>query len=368
MSDLKSHVYSFVTDFKYLLSIMLRCLVYLSPNTPAYHSFKLMMQEFGQSLAEDKTGAAIMFLENIGLEYILEFARKYSNKKDALVHIVMSICPADPEMHLRVLHKIEEMLGPDYKTLSGLLAHMAVYDGAHGFEGQILDFYWTKAFNILNTSSPKMKTNGLKILNEISRYNFTRMSASYATLRVLCSETWWEVKAQIMIICANQLELIELASQEEQSGQNRSNMHNTQEHGEETVEAAIPMIDPENQSQHFEQTEKNARSNANRSQAGDFERTHESRPGQGLEESDFAMQKKDMVYNLIDLVERIFHSNANVNVQKIGLVYLAKVLNYYPSLCQGYLDVLLSVDDDVRETVLDISPENQGEYNVVLSK
>ena len=75
-----------------------------------------------------------------------------------------------------------------------------------------------------------------------------------------------------------------------------------------------------------------------------------------------------MVASLIDIVERIFHFNANVNVQKIGLIYLAKILNYYPQLCQGYLDVLLSVDDDVRETVLDIDPENQGEYYVVLSK
>ena len=75
-----------------------------------------------------------------------------------------------------------------------------------------------------------------------------------------------------------------------------------------------------------------------------------------------------MVASLIDIVERIFHFNANVNVQKIGLIYLAKILNYYPQLCQGYLDVLLSVDDDVRETVLDIDPENQGEYYVVLSR
>ena len=367
--ELKSQVFSFIQDFNKVLDIMLLCLRFLSPNTPSYMSFKLMMQAFGQALADDKSGASILFLENVGLDYILKFAKEFSNKKDTLVHIIMSICPPNQEMRLRILYKIDSILGPDYKTLSGILAHTAAYDGAEGFDGKILDFYWTKAFNILGNCSAKMKANGLKILNEISRYNYTKMSTSYSILRSLCSDIWWEVKAQILIICANQLELIELAGQEEQSGQyNKSNVHVTQEHGEETVEAAIPMIDPENQSQQFEQTEKNPRSNENRSQINDFDKTQESRLGQALEGSDFALQKKDMVASLIDIVERIFHFNANVNVQKIGLIYLAKILNYYPQLCQGYLDVLLSVDDDVRETVLDIDPENQGEYYVVLSK
>ncbi len=86
-----------------------------------------------------------------------------------------------------------------------------------------------------------------------------------------------------------------------------------------------------------------------------------------MDGSDFQIDKQNSIVHLLELVSRIFHRNANVNVQKIGLIYLAKVLNYYPTLCQRYLEVLLSVEDDVRETVLDISPENQGEYNVVLS-
>ena len=31
-------VFNFFTDFKYLLDIMLRCLVFLSPNTPGFYS------------------------------------------------------------------------------------------------------------------------------------------------------------------------------------------------------------------------------------------------------------------------------------------------------------------------------------------
>ena len=145
-------------------------------------------------------------------------------------------------------------------------------------------------------------------------------------------------------------------------------MHNTQEHGEETVEAAIPKIDPENRSDLMEQTDKNPRSNINRSQINEFEKTNESRVGQALDGSDFVAQRNDSIEHLKELVSRIFHKNANVNVQKVGLVYLAKVLNYYPQLCPGYLEVLLSVEDDVRELVLDINPDNRGDFNIVLSR
>ena len=356
----------------------LRCLVFLTPNTPAYYSYMRMMYAFGKAFSNDKGGNPILFLESIGLEYIIEFAKKYSNKKDALVHIIMAICPADDplkppvdknlgklsegdSMKLRVLKRIEKLLGADYKTLSGLLAHMSVYQGEEGFEGEIFDFYWTKAVEVLNSSNPKMKTNGLKILNEISRFNFNKMPDCYATLRVLCSEVWWEIKAQILIICANQLELFEILGPDDKSMNNKSQMHNTQEHGEETIEAAIPKIDPSNQSQHLEQTGKQKSTANNRSQMNDFEKTHESKGGPDFD-------KQHSIVNLLDLVFRIFNTSANLNVQKIGLVYLAKVLNYYPELCARYLEVLLCVDDDVRETVLNIEESNKGEYNIVLSK
>jgi hypothetical protein len=145
-------------------------------------------------------------------------------------------------------------------------------------------------------------------------------------------------------------------------------LHNTQEHGEETVEGAIPKIEPENRSQQMEQTDKNPRSNANRSQINEFEKTYDSKGGLAFEASDFVVQRQTSIVHLLDLVSRIFHKNANVNVQKVGLIYLAKVLRYYPDLCPRYLEVLLAVEDDVRESVLDIDPENGGEYNIVLSK
>ena len=200
---------------------MLRALVDIPPNSAAYLSYLRLMQSFGRGLAEDKNCSAILFLETIGLEYVLEFAKKYTNKKDALVCIMLSICPPGYHNRLRLLKRIEKMVGSDYKTLSGLLAHMSEYQATfdEGFEKEILDFYWTKAIYLLDYPCPKMRTNGLKILSEISHFDFTKMPACYPHLRMQCSDSWWEIKAQILIICANQLDLIEMYQQEITSSQ-----------------------------------------------------------------------------------------------------------------------------------------------------
>lgn len=390
--EIKETIYNFFADFNDFLAMMLRCLEFLTPNSPEYGRYVDMMVAFGSTFNQDSSGSQILFLENFGLTQVLAFAQRISNKKDALVKILLSVCGQDEGRRLRLLRRIEKLLGGDYNTLSGLLAHMSIDQAELGFSGEIYEFYWTKAITIINgTCNPKIKAAALKILNELSIDNYRNMPEVYPTLRKLCTETWWEVKSQILIICANQLNLIEMAAREDEikSQKDRSGLQNTQEHGEETVEAAIPKIEAEagganvgfgtlaaghvskgsvvgnDHNSQMEQTDKHLRSNLNKSNEGEFEKTQQSFIG---EPGDGNYSKSNSIMHLIDLVNRIFHTEANVNVQKVGLVYLAPVLNYYPELCTRYLEVLLSVEDDVRETVLNISQDTLSEYNIVISR
>ena len=214
---MKDSVFNLFNDFKAFLEIMLQNLVFLTPETPAYKSYIFMMESFGKTLVDDKFSSSVLFLEGIGLDYMVEFAKKYSNKKDALASIIMTICPEDDSSIIRLLRRLETLLGPDLKTLGGLLAHMSVLQSPLGFKGEILDFYWSKAVSILHSPSPKMKVFGLKILNEISLFNYLQFDNLYATLRRLCQETWWEIPAQILIICSNLLEVVDMANSHEQS-------------------------------------------------------------------------------------------------------------------------------------------------------
>jgi len=52
---------------------------------------------------------------------------------------------------------------------------------------------------------------------------------------------------------------------------------------------------------------------------------------------------------------------------KIGLIYLAKVLHFYPEFAEKYLEILLSVPDAIRTSVVDVNPIPGTEEEVLVS-
>jgi len=52
---------------------------------------------------------------------------------------------------------------------------------------------------------------------------------------------------------------------------------------------------------------------------------------------------------------------------KIGLIYLAKVLHYYPDFSDHYLQILLSVPDNIWTSVIECDPIPGTEEEVLVS-
>lgn len=217
VAELKLTDQNFFTNFKSLLKMMLRCLEFLNPNTNSYNSYLNLMTAFGEAMSSDKNFNSILFLESVALEYILEFAKEHTNKKDALAEIIMSLCPPNPEMHLRLIKRIERMVGTNVRCLSGILAHLSIFQANHGFEGELFTIFFERALYFLYYPCPKIRTNALRIMNELSRTEYVRFARCYSHIREQCTHTWWELRAQILIVCANQLEVIETSSQDDTS-------------------------------------------------------------------------------------------------------------------------------------------------------
>jgi len=59
---------------------------------------------------------------------------------------------------------------------------------------------------------------------------------------------------------------------------------------------------------------------------------------------------------LFRMIEAIFRVEAPKATLKIGLIYLAKILNFYPEFTDLYLQILLSVPDNIRTSVVDCNP------------
>lgn len=67
------------------------------------------------------------------------------------------------------------------------------------------------------------------------------------------------------------------------------------------------------------------------------------------------------------MIESVFSINAPKATIKIGLIYLAKILNFYPEYTPTYLSVLLSAPDNIRSSILEVEPLPGTEEEVYVS-
>lgn len=70
---------------------------------------------------------------------------------------------------------------------------------------------------------------------------------------------------------------------------------------------------------------------------------------------------------IFNIIHKIFESNAPKATLKIGLIYLAKINHYYPEFSELYLSILLSVPDNIRQSVLECVPEPGTEEEALVS-
>mgnify|MGYP006946576545 CR=1 FL=1 len=219
-----------------------------------------------------------------------------------------------------MLEKLSDRYKSDLKNLGSLLAHLSGYSIDDRMDSGIFDFYWYKAVKIISYSYPTMKCCGVKILSDISKFNISKLHLYLPQINRLADEDWWEIKAQILIFCANQLDYVQGGSARDfgtdavregshQSSQGLARRARIDSFGEEEDHS-------EDHSATF-----NGSSSANQN------RTQESRP---FDQGAFEEIKDKYVDSLIAIVQKIFHRHQNVNVLKVGLIYLARVLNFYP--------------------------------------
>lgn len=70
---------------------------------------------------------------------------------------------------------------------------------------------------------------------------------------------------------------------------------------------------------------------------------------------------------LFDMIHQILTTNAPKATIKIGLIYLAKILHFYPDYTSTYLQILLSAPDNIRSATLEVEPLPGTEEEVYVS-
>lgn len=68
-----------------------------------------------------------------------------------------------------------------------------------------------------------------------------------------------------------------------------------------------------------------------------------------------------------EIIEAVFTPHAPKATVKIGLIYLASIMDLYPDFTPTYLNILLSCPENVRTSTLDVEPVPGTEEEVYVS-
>jgi len=70
---------------------------------------------------------------------------------------------------------------------------------------------------------------------------------------------------------------------------------------------------------------------------------------------------------LFKIIYSIFKPNAPKATLKIGLIYLAKIMDFYPEFTDKYLEILLTSPENIRSSTLEMNPLPGTEEEVYVS-
>lgn len=272
-----------------------------------------------------------------------------------MAHLIYFFTVHDSVTRYRLAKKLKETLSHNWRVFIPFLASLSIYPVTDDYDPKLFNFYWFYALLAIENSSPKIKAAGLKIINEISSVNTATVLNIVPKLKMLSKDGWWEVKTQICIICANLLMC--LADDDEKA------------------EGAIQKEDKEETDFSGLAPEKDQQDQKSGDKVDDFGEAKialdnsgdEALSVQDQDKEELKELKKQLQESLMNIILDNFKVYANVNVQKVGLIYLAPILKKFPSLCERYLDVLLAISEEIRLTVLDIDMYNDADSHIVLS-
>ena len=153
---------------------------------------------------------------------------------------------------------------------------------------------------------------------------------------------YWELKGQILILCSNALLYFNTFA----AGQRLDSANKGDEEGKQE--------DAGSQDASAKKTE---------SMAGSPKRKSTSQQWQQISQDVIDQYTRIM----FDIIYQVLTPNSPKATIKIGLIYLAKILNFYPEYTSTYLSILLSAPDNIRSAILEVEPLPGTEEEVYVS-
>jgi hypothetical protein len=238
-------------------------------------------------------------------------------------------------------------------------------------------YYQNAAYGLLSTS-PITRTKCLSILSYLSKINAELIVSLLPRIEPYVHNAYWELQGQILILCSNCLiQFNTFDAEETQEILNLEGDDQSMGGGELDDMEEQPPVQPVSAQinepiEETKEVESPEKVSAEKREGGSPEQEENDDPNaQGMKTSSQqeTMLKISEEYTplIFRMIEAIFRVEAPKATLKIGLIYLAKILHFYPEFTDLYLQILLSVPENIRTSVVDCNPIPGTEEEVYVS-
>lgn len=163
------------------------------------------LKAIGAELIKVDASTTEMMFEAIIITELVDIILACPNKREDISQIIFSYCSMNCVSRHRFLKKIKEKLSHNLKTFISILSIVVSFDYEDDFTEELYNMYFYYAMLALDFPSPITRTQGLKILSEIVYISFNPVIQILGKFDNLAKDTWWELRALIIIVCSSLL-------------------------------------------------------------------------------------------------------------------------------------------------------------------
>lgn len=337
-------------DFLSFFEIFMHFLSRLEETPLFQQKVRLLFKTIGEQFYAESDDFLVIFMENTGFKIIRDVCLRKMGKRDYFAAVVSGFMPQNEDERVRYLCQMKESFTHNLRDFTSILTRVAITEANFGKDQIYFNTLLYFANLAIKTSSPINIVNGLKIYHILVSVNCLKISIEMANLewdRLLKIE-WWEIRALLLVIISEVLKKlnqtkrdIKLRDQMKTSNDTFNNPSNSINEGEE---------------QEKEEGYVDDRTSNHKSEPDDKTKIESPKFDNSLLNNLSSTELNQFEDNsnrfLTTVIPLIFKATENLNVVKIGLVYISELTNYYPDFATLYFDILISVSQKVLHILL----------------
>lgn len=295
-------------------------------------------------------------------------------KLNALAILLYCFVQDTNNSHLRLLQKLADKLSVNNRALlPSILTKLLQFE--ENMSTEVYNFYLEHAGRNLHNCSSITRTKCISILSYLCQIRLEPILPLVDLLRKQQKEDYWELRGQLLIFSANALVQFNMGRIDVDMEGSEGSVSQKSNERDEPIEEKEEMATPSKSNRTFNEGKASAvdatsmasspgkailgttivgtttRNNGLISAPGDRMPAPKSIWAFGeIQITEKVIKEYEPIF--FEIINTVFSPYAAKATVKVGLIYLAKIIDLYPEFTASYLNILLSSSENVRTSTL----------------